>query len=74
MPDASDSPIGDPTRIQTNGASSRTSALPFFVLFSMAADLHRERSAISDFALTPPIDAIKAIAGGTFEANVPNAI
>ena len=29
---------------------------------------------ISDFALTPPIDSIKAIAGGTFEANVPNLI
>ena len=29
---------------------------------------------ISDFALTPPIDAIKAIAAGTFEVTVPNAI
>ena len=29
---------------------------------------------ISDFALTPPIEAIKAIAGGTFELTVPNAI
>jgi ACR3 family arsenite transporter len=29
---------------------------------------------ISDFALTPPIDAIKAIAGGTFEPTVANAI
>jgi ACR3 family arsenite transporter len=29
---------------------------------------------ISDFALTPPIDAIKAIVGGTFVLTVPNAI
>jgi hypothetical protein len=29
---------------------------------------------ISDFALTPPIDAIKDIAAGTFELSVPNAI
>jgi ACR3 family arsenite transporter len=29
---------------------------------------------ISDFTLTPPIDALKAIVGGTFEPNVPNAI
>jgi arsenite transporter len=29
---------------------------------------------ISDFALTPPIDALKAIAAGTFEPTVPNAI
>ncbi len=29
---------------------------------------------ISDFALTPPIDAIKAIAGGSFELTVPNVI
>lgn len=49
--------------------------LPFFVLFSMAAGiLIGNALAISDFALTPPIDAIKAIAGGTFELTVPNAI
>ena len=29
---------------------------------------------ISDFTLTPPIDALKAIVGGTFEPTVPNAI
>ena len=49
--------------------------LPFFVLFSMAAGILLGNAlAISDFALTPPIDAIKAIAGGTFELTVPNAI
>lgn len=49
--------------------------LPFFVLFSMAAGiLIGNALAISDFALTPPIDAIKSIAGGTFELTVPNAI
>jgi arsenite transporter len=29
---------------------------------------------ISDFALTPPIDAIKAIVGGTFAVSVPNVL
>ena len=29
---------------------------------------------ISDFALTPPIDAIKSIAAGTFEPSVPAII
>jgi ACR3 family arsenite transporter len=49
--------------------------LPFFVLFSMAAGiLVGNALAISDFALTPPIDAIKAIASGTFEPSVPNAL
>ncbi len=49
--------------------------LPFFVLFSMAAGiLIGNALAISDFALTPPIDALKAVAGGTFELTVPNAI
>ncbi len=49
--------------------------LPFFVLVSMAAGiLVGNALAISDFALTPPIDAIKAIAGGTFELTVANAI
>ena len=47
--------------------------LPIFVVVSMAIGiaignvLH-----ISDFALTPPIDAIKSIAGGTFELTVAN--
>ena len=49
--------------------------LPVFVVVSMAigvaiGDLLR----ISDFALTPPIEAIKAIAAGTFSLTVPNAI
>lgn len=49
--------------------------LPFFVLFSMAIGIAIGNAlSISDFALTPPIDAIKAIAGGTFEATVPNLI
>ena len=49
--------------------------LPFFVVFSMAIGIGIGKSlSISDFALTPPIDAIKAIAGGTFVLTVPNAI
>lgn len=49
--------------------------LPFFVLFSMVAGiLVGNALRISDFALTPPIDAIKAIAGGTFDLTVANAI
>jgi ACR3 family arsenite transporter len=49
--------------------------LPFFVLISMAVGiLIGNALAISDFALTPPIDAIKSIAGGMFELTVPNAI
>jgi arsenite transporter len=49
--------------------------LPFFVLFSMAIGVAIGNGlSISDFALTPPIDSIKAIAGGTFEASVPNLI
>ncbi len=49
--------------------------LPFFVLFSMAIGIAIGNVlSISDFALTPPIDSIKAIAGETFEANVPNLI
>ena len=49
--------------------------LPLFVMFSMAAGiLIGNALQISDFALTPPIDAIKAIAGGAFELTVPNVI
>jgi ACR3 family arsenite transporter len=49
--------------------------LPFFVVFSMAAGIAIGKWLnISDFALTPPIDAIKAIFDGTFVASVPNAI
>ncbi len=49
--------------------------LPFFVVFSMAAGiLVGNALAISDFALTPPIDALKAIAGGTFEPTVAGLI
>jgi ACR3 family arsenite transporter len=49
--------------------------LPIFVVVSMAIGiLAGNVLQISDFALTPPIDAIKAIAGGTFQLTVPNAI
>lgn len=49
--------------------------LPFFVLISMAAGIAVGTALrISDFSLTPPIDAIKAILGGTFELSVPSAI
>ena len=45
--------------------------LPFFVLFSMAIGIAIGNAlSISDFALTPPIDSIKSIANGTFEATV----
>src|ERR1035437_4435603 len=49
--------------------------LPFFVVVSMAIGIGIGKAlSISDFALTPPIDALKAIAGGTFVLTVPNAI
>jgi ACR3 family arsenite transporter len=49
--------------------------LPFFVVISMAIGIGIGKAlSISDFALTPPIDAIKAIVGGTFVLTVPNAI
>lgn len=49
--------------------------LPLFVLVSMVAGIAVGNALhISDFALTPPIDAIKAIAGGTFVFSVPSAI
>jgi len=49
--------------------------LPFLVLFSMVVGiLIGNALSISDFALTPPIDAIKAIAAGTFEPSVPALI
>jgi ACR3 family arsenite transporter len=49
--------------------------LPIFVVVSMAIGIAvGSVLQISDFALTPPIDALKAIAGGTFELTVPNAI
>ena len=49
--------------------------LPFFVLFSMAIGIAIGNAlSISDFALTPPIDSIKSIANGTFEATVANLI
>jgi ACR3 family arsenite transporter len=49
--------------------------LPIFVLVSMAIGIVAGNIlSISDFALTPPIEAIKSIAAGTFELSVPNAI
>ena len=49
--------------------------LPFFVVISMAIGVGIGKwLSISDFVLTPPIEAIKAIAGGTFVLDVPNAI
>ncbi len=49
--------------------------LPIFVVVSMAIGIAAGNVLqISDFALTPPIDALKAIAGGTFQLTVPNAI
>ncbi len=49
--------------------------LPVFVVVSMAIGIAIGNVlSISDFALTPPIDALKAIAGGTFEPTVANAI
>lgn len=49
--------------------------LPIFVVVSMAIGIAIGNVLqISDFALTPPIEALKSIAGGTFEPTVPNAI
>ena len=49
--------------------------LPIFVIVSMAVGIGIGKVlSISDFELTPPIDAIKSIAGGTFEASVPALI
>lgn len=49
--------------------------LPFFVAFAMVVGILLGKAlAISDFTLTPPIDALKAIAGGTFVLSVPNAL
>lgn len=49
--------------------------LPVFVVVSMAIGIFIGKALnISDFALTPPIDAIKAIFAGQFVANIPNII
>ena len=49
--------------------------LPVFVVVSMAVGIGLGNALqISDFTLTPPIDALKAIIGGTFEPTVANAI
>jgi ACR3 family arsenite transporter len=49
--------------------------LPVFVVVSMAIGIAIGNAlSISDFALTPPIDALKSIAAGTFEPTVPTLI
>lgn len=49
--------------------------LPVFVVVSMAIGIGLGNVLrISDFALTPPIDALKNIVGGTFDVTVPNLI
>jgi ACR3 family arsenite transporter len=49
--------------------------LPIFVVVSMAIGIAIGNVlSISDFSLTPPIEALKAIAGGTFQPTVANAI
>ncbi|MCL4457933.1 MAG: arsenic resistance protein [Nitrospirae bacterium] len=49
--------------------------LPVFVIISMVIGVAIGKwYGISDFALTPPIDAIKSIFHGTYEFNVPNTI
>ena len=49
--------------------------LPVFVGVSMAIGIAiGSLLNISDFELTPPIDALKAMAGGTFDASVPALI
>jgi ACR3 family arsenite transporter len=49
--------------------------LPLFVLFSMAVGIGiGKRLNISDFALTPPIDALKSIVAGHFVFSIPNVI
>jgi len=49
--------------------------LPIFVVVSMAVGIAIGNVlSISDFTLTPPIEALKAIAAGTFQPTVANAI
>jgi ACR3 family arsenite transporter len=49
--------------------------LPIFVIVSMAIGIAIGKAlSISDFELTPPIDAIKSIAAGTFELSVPSTL
>jgi arsenite transporter len=49
--------------------------LPFFVIFSMALGIIIGKvSNISDFELTPPIDAIKSIFAGTYVFSLPNTL
>jgi len=49
--------------------------LPFFVIFSMALGIIVGKvSNISNFELTPPIDAIKSIFAGTYVFSLPNTL
>lgn len=49
--------------------------LPFFVIFSMAIGiLFGKWYGISNFKLTPPIDAIHSIFQGTYQFTIPNTL
>ncbi len=49
--------------------------LPVFVVLSMSVGIIIGKLyGISDYPLTPPIDALKAIARGSYEFNLPNAL
>lgn len=49
--------------------------LPFFVIFSMVIGiLIGKVYGISNFQITPPIDAIKSIFKGSYEFNLPNSL
>jgi len=49
--------------------------LPIFVIFSMIIGIVVGKwYGISNFALTPPIDAIKSILHGTYEFSIPNTL
>ncbi|MCL4459161.1 MAG: bile acid:sodium symporter [Chloroflexi bacterium] len=49
--------------------------LPFFVLLSMVLGISLGKiSHISDYQLTPPIEAIKSILAGTYEFSLPNTL
>jgi ACR3 family arsenite transporter len=49
--------------------------LPFFVVFSMIVGIYIGKLyGISNFEITPPIDAIKSIFQGTYELTLPNTL
>ncbi len=58
-----------------SGKGSGLSFLPLFVIVSMAVGhCHWEVYGISNFALTPPIDALKAIFAGTYSFTLANSL